>query len=64
MTSPYRPSPFTSHPTVVMPDTKSEPPISQPQSQLQLQPKQKAVRYGLYVALVLAILYAIWTWTR
>jgi uncharacterized membrane protein YccC len=62
MTSPYRPSPFTSHPTVVMPDTKSEPPASQAHSQSA--PKQKAVRYGLYVALALAILYAVWTWTR
>lgn len=60
MTSSYRPSPFTSHPTVVMPETQSDPPLpSQPQA------KQKpAVRYGLYVALVLAIVYAVYTWTR
>ena len=54
MSSPYRPSPFTSHPTVVMPDSNADAP-----------PKRTpAVRYVLYVALVLSIAYAIWTWTR
>jgi hypothetical protein len=53
MTSPYRPSPFTSHPTVVMPDTASE---AKPK-------RRRIVRYALYVALVLSIVYAIWAWT-
>ncbi len=55
MKSPYRPSPFTSHPTVVMRDSTSE--ASPPK-------RQQVVRYALYVALVLSIAYAIWTWTR
>jgi hypothetical protein len=53
MTSPYRPSPFTSHPTVVIPDSTSD-----------AQPKRRPiVRYALYVALVLSIAYAVWAWT-
>jgi hypothetical protein len=56
--SQYRPSPFTSHPTVVMPDKKSEvPPGPAPQ-------RTPLVRYALYVALALSIAYAVWTWTR
>jgi hypothetical protein len=56
MSSQYRPSPFTSHPTVVMPDAKSEP---------QLQPKRKPLfRWALYVALALSVAYAVWFWTR
>jgi hypothetical protein len=54
MSSPYRPSPFTSHPTVVMPEAQGE-----------ARPKRTPrVRYLLYVALALAIAYAAWAWTR
>ncbi|MCI0360835.1 MAG: hypothetical protein L0211_20340 [Planctomycetaceae bacterium] len=56
MTSQYRPSPFTSHPTVVMQDTKSEPKV---------QPQRKPyLRWALYVALALSVAYAVWAWTR
>jgi hypothetical protein len=55
MKSPYRPSPFASHPTVVMRDSTSD--SSQPK-------RRPLVRYALYVALALSIAYAIWFWTR
>ena len=49
MSSKYRPSPFTSHPTVVIPDPKGERTGRTP-----------LYRLALYVALVLALAYAVW----
>lgn len=58
MSSPYRPSPFANHPTVVMAEKKSETPEAE-------QPRRKRhLRYALCLALALSIAYAVWMWTR
>ena len=49
MSSQYRPSPFTSHPTVVMPDAKSDKPRRVP-----------LYRWVLYAALLLSVISAVW----
>jgi len=53
MSSPYRPSPFTSHPTVVMAEDKADKPR-----------RSSAFRWTLYGLLAFTVVYAVWFFAR
>jgi len=53
MSSPYRPSPFTSHPTVVMAEDKADKPR-----------RSSAFRWILYGLLAITVVYAVWFFAR
>jgi hypothetical protein len=53
MSSQYRPSPFTSHATVVMGESKGEKPRRSP-----------AFRWTLYGLLAFTLIYAVWYFAR